>query len=186
MGLWDRLRALDDRLVPDRSGARRPSRHQVVIVAGVVALAAFGAAVLARQLGEPAPPLGFHCMQPAQPVVERILDLSVDASVGVGGVGSQEATAYWSAGGEQVVLVTCTSLPEGEASAAAPTDGAPGFVAGAPPLLLRPSEGTGFASEVRFVHDEATVVIELSELVEDTDARELVTSWLEQVEMSSG
>ncbi len=183
MKLWDRLRALDERFVPDRSGARPPSRNRVMIAAGVVALAALGATALARQLGEPAPPLGFHCVQPAQPVVERILDLSVDGSGGVGGSASQEATAYWAAGGEQVVLVTCTSMAEGELAEAAPTEGDPGIVPGSPPLLLGDSERTGFASEVRFRHDHATVVIELSEAVGGTEARDLVTSWLEQVEV---
>lgn len=94
MRLGERLRRLDDRLLPRRAvQSPRPSGRwfAALLVSGVV-----GTAVGVVMAGRDRPPvLGFNCVAAEQPTVERVLGTRVDGSHASGGVGSQQATGTW-------------------------------------------------------------------------------------------
>lgn len=171
MGLKDRLRRLDDRFVPDRSG-ESSWRSTAMFLFATVATSLVLMAIVMRVFDRTPEPLAFQCSLPAQPVVEDVLDVTVDAA------GVEGGTEYWESDGQRVVVVTCTSGSETERG-----DRAPGYVAGVPPFVLAESEAEGYVSEMRFDYEGALVVIKTASPVDEEGARELVDSWVQQVEL---
>lgn len=180
MGLRERLAALDDRFLPPGHRERvRPTARFIVAVMAV----SVAATILAIQLtrSDPLQPLGFNCVAPEQPVVERILATTVDGGRGVGGVGSQQASGSWTSSGTTVVEVTCTKLSTRQLVSTAIGPGDEGVIPGEPLAVLSESSQDGFASEIRFLHDEAEIRIALAEPVGPSESRALVESWLRLV-----
>ncbi len=174
--MLERLGRLDDRFVP--AAATRPSglRWRALFIG--LAIGGFIAFLVSTSgRGEPAEPLGFHCVQPEQRVTEDVLGLAVDASGASGGLESRQSTSYWRSEGRKVVLVTCTSVSARDLAAATPNADEPGHVDGSPPFVLGVSQQQDYASEMRFVHESATVVIEVTATLDETQAREIVDSW---------
>lgn len=185
MGIGDRLRALDERFLPDRD--EEPPRRIIWVVGfGFLGFLAISVGLIVPRLMSDPEPLGFSCMTPSQPVVEAVLGVDVSSSEAVGGTTSREATGTWTSDGTPIVHVICRSLLPNDLDGVRPSPGEAGYVESDPPFVRTQAEAEGFATELRFVHEHAEIRMQLSSEVDTGEARQLVESWSEQVRIFGG